>query len=263
MQSKEDAQIASLRSLAQRLRAGEATGLAWQAELGGLQSDAELQSRVAKILKTASQLGAPVAPAIERVLQVQLHRQLAMADLQAEFAAPRATARLVAWLPFGFLALSQLMGLPVLQAVKQSTLAKLSVSLGVLLLVLARVWSKRLLKSAEPNTVDQTSHLELVTIALRAGLGFTAALQKVGAPVDTAALLAQERLLARTTGASVAGLIEARADSIREKQALADRVRIREASIKLMWPLGAAVLPALILLLVLPLAVAFTQGAVS
>ncbi len=234
--------------------------MAWRAVRAELEADEEMQSRVAKILRVAGSLGSPVVPAIERAIDVELHRQSALAELDAEFAAPKATARLVAWLPIGFLALSQLMGLPIIQAVQQSLIAKLSIGFGVLLLVLARAWSKRILKAASPSQLDVTQSLELVAIALRAGMGFAAALQKVRAPVDTAALLAQERLLARTSGAPVAGLIEARADAIREKQARADRIRIREASIKLMWPLGAAVLPALILMLVVPLAAGFAGG---
>lgn len=260
MQFSEEAQLESLRELAQRLRAGEAAGVAWKAVQHGLTGDPELKSRVAKILKTASALGAPVVCAIERAIEVQSQRHSALADLDSEFTAPKATARLVAWLPIGFLALTQLMGLPIVQAVQESLLAKISIALGVLLLILARLWSKRILKAAEPSKLDFAQSLELVAIAMRAGLGFTAALQKVGAPADTSALLAQERLLARTSGAPVAGLIEARADAIREKQARADRIRIREASIKLMWPLGAAVLPALILMLVVPLATGFASG---
>ncbi len=260
MKFSEDAQIENLRALAQRLRAGEAVGAAWKAAQHDLAGDPELKARVAKILKTAASVGSPVVDAIERAIEVQLHRKSALADLEAEFAAPKATARLVAWLPIGFLALAQLMGLPILQAVGQSLLAKVSISLGVLLLVLARMWSKRILKTAEPSQLDLTQSLELVAIAMHAGMGFNSALQKVGAPADTVALLAQERLLARSSGAPVAGLIEARADAIREKQTHADRIRIREASIKLMWPLGAAVLPALILMLVVPLATGFASG---
>lgn len=260
MQSSNDAQIEALRQLAQRLRAGESTGVAWKAVRAQLDSDEVLQARVAKILKFAGSLGAPVVPAIERAIEVELHRQSAVAELEAEFAAPKATARLVAWLPFGFLAVTQLMGLPIFLALQQSLLAKVSVGVGILLLVLARMWSRKILKAASPSQLDVTQNLELVALALHAGVGFSAALQKVRAPADTAALLAQERLLARTSGAPVAGLIEARADAIREKQSRADRIRIREASIKLMWPLGAAVLPALILMLVVPLAAGFAGG---
>ena len=257
MNSQSDEQVRSLQQLTQRLRAGTSIGAAWKAEQSSLERFPELRERVAKILKTASSLGAPVMPVIERLVQVEQHRQASQADLEAEFAAPKATARLVAWLPPSFLVFTQLMGLPILDVIWRSVVAKLAVGLGVGLLVFARVWSKRILKAAQPSQLDLTQGLELVVIALRAGLGFDAALQRVGAAVDTSQLLVQERLLARTTGAAIAGLVEARADSIRENQARADRVRIREASIKLMWPLGAAVLPALILMLVVPMTVGF------
>jgi tight adherence protein B len=257
MNSQSDEQVRSLQQLTQRLRAGTSIGAAWKAEQSSLERFPELRERVAKILKTASSLGAPVVPVIERLVHVEQHRQASQADLEAEFAAPKATARLVAWLPPSFLVFTQLMGLPILDVIWRSVVAKLAVGLGVGLLVFARVWSKRILKAAQPSQLDLTQGLELVVIALRAGLGFDAALQRVGAAVDTSQLLVQERLLARTTGAAIAGLVEARADSIRENQARADRVRIREASIKLMWPLGAAVLPALILMLVVPMTVGF------
>ena len=260
MKSNNDAHIDCLLRLAQRLRAGEPTGSAWKAELVGLNGEIELQSRVARILKTASALGAPVVTAVERVIQVEKHRMQSKAELDAEFAAPKATARLVSWLPAGFLTFAQVMGLPIFEAMRQSWLAKLSMSIGVLLLVFARVWSKRILKHAAPSALQHVDQLELVAIALHAGLGFGAALQKVGASADIAPLLTQERLLARATGAPVACLIEARVDSMADKQANLDRIRVREASIKLIWPLGAAVLPALILMLVVPLAVGFAGG---
>ena len=258
-----DAQLDSLQRLIQRVRAGERVSKAWYAEQSALASNPELQAIAARILKTANQVGAPVVPALERLVQVQLHKQSAQADLEAEFATPKATAKLVAWLPVAFLALSQLMGLPIVQAVTQSNLAKVSVVVGVGLLLIARLWSRRILKTAQPRAEDPAQILELLVIALNGGLGFGPALHKVGADVSTEALLVQERMLARTCGAPIAGLIEARADYIRAGQARADRVRIREASVKLMLPLGAAVLPALILLLVIPLASGFAGSGLS
>ena len=252
--------LESLARLAQRIRAGETVSNAWKAEQFALVEAPELHSRTAKILKTANTLGAPVVPALERLVQVQLHRQAALADLEAEFAAPRATARLVGWLPAVFLGLAQLMGLPILQAIMHSALAKVSVGFGIGLLVLARFWSRRILRSASPRADDPAQGLELLVIALNAGMGFGAALQKVGADPSTEQLLVQEKLLARTCGAPIAGLIEARADYIRASQTRGDRVRIREASVKLMLPLGAAVLPALILLLVVPIAAGLAGG---
>jgi len=252
--------LESLARLAQRIRAGETVSNAWQAEQLALVGTTELHSRAAIILKTANTLGAPVVPALERLVQVQLHMQSALADLEAEFAAPKATARLVAWLPAVFLGFAQLMGLPILQAIMHSALAKVSVGLGIGLLILARFWSRRILRSASPRADDPAQGLELLVIALNAGMGFGAALQKVGADASTEGLLVQERLLARKCGAPIAGLIEARADYIRASQTRSDRVRIREASVKLMLPLGAAVLPALILLLVVPIAAGFAGG---
>jgi tight adherence protein B len=257
-----DEQLDSLQRLIQRIRAGERVSKAWHAEQSVLVSNPELQAVAARILKTANQVGAPVVPALERLVQVQLHKQSAQADLEAEFAAPKATAKLVSVLPFAFLALAQLMGLPIVQAFAQSNLAKVSVAIGGGLLLIARRWSRRILKNAQPRAEDPAQILELVVIALNGGMGFGSALQKVGADVSTEALLVQERMLARTCGAPIAGLIEARADYIRAGRARADRVRIREASVKLMFPLGAAVLPALILLLVIPLASGFAGGLV-
>jgi len=250
----------SLARLQQRIRAGESVSTAWKAEQLAFSEAPELHARTAKILKTANSLGAPVVPALERLVQVQLHMQSARADLEAEFAAPKATARLVAWLPAVFLGFAQLMGLPILQAIMQNTLAKVSVGFGIGLLLLARFWSRRILRLASPRADDPAQGLELLVIALNAGMGFNAALKKVGADASTEGLLVQERLLARTCGAPIAGLIEARADYIRASQTRGDRVRIREASVKLMLPLGAAVLPALILLLVVPVAAGFAGG---
>ena len=248
-----------LYELVQDLKAGVSLSRAWSKRESMLELEEPLKHRVTKLVNLCRSLGTSPVVALERLLSVARQSEEFNAELQAEWATPRATMRLVVWLPVGFIALAQLLGLPIFQAVSENLLAKVAVILGVLLLLFARYWSAKILAKAKPVETPHAEQIDLVAVALGAGLTFDKALDKVSAVSRVGELLVQERLLARTTGAPIAALALNRAERLRVLTQRQNRLRIREAAVTLMWPLGVAVLPSLILLLVVPLSVGFAS----
>ncbi len=248
-----------LDQLVQDLKAGVALSKSWSQRVASFEADPQLKAQVAELVSLCRSLGASPTLALQRLLDVARQSQDFNAELEAEWATPKATMRLVVWLPVGFIAIAQVLGLPIFQAVAASALAKCAVFAGVFLLLAARAWSARILRTAAPKQDTLAQEIDLVAVSLSAGLPFDKALGKVKAQAEVGQLLVQERMLSRTTGAPIAKLALNRAQHLRILTQRQNRLRIREAAVSLMWPLGVAVLPALILLLVVPLSIGFAS----
>lgn len=256
-----ESKLEALDEVIQQLKAGVPLSKSWANRPSELKESGQLEVKAHSLVKLCRSLGSSPVTALERLVEVERRRLDDSAELEGEWATPRATTRLVGWLPVGFISLAQLLGLPIFQAVATNVLAKFAVGAGVLLLVFARFWSRRILNRARPLLSDLADELDLLSVALTAGLSFEKSLDKIRASPELAQILVQERILARTTGAPIARLVLLRADRLRSKAKRQNQQRIREAAVGLMLPLGAAVLPALILLLVIPLAVGFAGQA--
>jgi len=253
--------LAVVDELIQDLKAGVPLVKAFKARESALSVAPGLHGQLSRTIRLARTLGASPIDAFERVLAVRRMSKEFESELESEWATPRATMRLVVWLPVGFIAFAQLLGLPIVQAVLNNLLARISVAAGIALLLVARLWSKRILLRASPITNSLAEEVDLVALAMSSGLSFDKALDRAGVSTEVGPLLSQERLLARCTGAPIAKLILGRADLLRQQTQRANRLRVKEAAVTLMWPLGVAVLPALILLLVIPLTVGFASPA--
>ena len=251
--------LEALDQLVQDLKAGMPLTKAWSQRADSQEFDPQLKGQVVELISLCRSLGASPAQALERLLEVCRQAQEFDAELDAEWATPKATMRLVVWLPVGFIALAQALGLPIVQSVAVSSLAKGAVLAGAFLLLAARAWSARILRKAAPRQDAVAQQIDLVAIGLSAGLSFDKALGKAKAHAEVGQLLMQERMLSRTTGAPIAKLALNRAQRLRVLAQRQNRLRIREAAVSLMWPLGVAVLPALILLLVVPLSIGFAN----
>jgi tight adherence protein B len=156
------------------------------------------------------------------------------------------------------LGLAQLAGLRVL--VNPSAVSIGSMVLGGLLLVFGRLWSNRIVADAEPEAFDPGEAIDTFVSGLEAGLPPTEVARDVaevfGESQEIAALIRD----AEEEGLAIARLATARASQLRESKRIRDETRIREAGVRLMWPLGLAVLPAFVLISVIPLATAMLRG---
>lgn len=141
-------------------------------------------------LRMSESAGAPLATSLERAAEHAEERIDALLGRQSALAAPRATGRILSWLPLLGLGLGVLMGSDPVGVLTGSILGALTGMLGLGLAFAGRRWTAALVhraevESAASNGTEQTSNvppvdtalvLELLAAQLRAGLAPLAAL---------------------------------------------------------------------------------------
>lgn len=141
-------------------------------------------------LRMSESAGAPLATSLERAAEHAEERIDALLGRQSALAAPRATGRILSWLPLLGLGLGVLMGSDPVSVLTGSLLGALTGLLGLGLAFAGRRWTAALVhraevESAASNGAEQTSNmppvdtalvLELLAAQLRAGLAPLAAL---------------------------------------------------------------------------------------
>ena len=156
---------AALVEVAARLRTGMDVPRAWRTTLAGQpgapatlaeladrlpagpRADAVAGARTA--VAVADQLGAPVADVLECCAQGLAEAEEGAGQRRSAMAAPRATARLLAWLPLAGLGLGVLLGVDPLVVFADGGLGTASLLLGLLLMLLGRRWSALLVGRAQ------------------------------------------------------------------------------------------------------------------
>jgi tight adherence protein B len=249
--------VATLEQVVARLRSGEQS-MRVVSSLEHLQS-ATLRADALRILNLSRRTGASAATALAQLAHAERKRVELEHQLDGEFAVPKATVRLVIALPIAVLVFAQILGLPLLEVLITERAGQISVALGVVLLLVGRRWSRRILERATPKPEAESTRLESLASALRCGLSFSLAAREVGLDAELLARLSTERKLARERGSPIADLVSLRAQTIRDAHAHEALLRVRAAGVRLMVPLGATVLPALLLLLVVPLGIGLTR----
>jgi tight adherence protein B len=218
----------------------------------------------------AVQIGGPITLTLERLAEVFDRQQKNLSEIQLAFAGPQATARLVSWLPLAALALAQLVGMNPLGAVTGSAAGLVSVLLGLGLLAVGQRWSKRLLSKANSTALDPGAFIDAVLVGLQGGLPlrkselaakehFKVVFQQEVSEKDLA-LIKSVAELARDSGAALTKILAAEADRLREQERYQTSEQIARLGIRLMIPLGVAVLPAFILIAIVPIAISLLSN---
>lgn len=256
---------AALRKLVALLQAGlqpvRARELV-ESELGAL-PQVELRL-IDYVWSVATKAGGSMSAVILRLADVMQARREAEREAQLAYASPRATARLVLVLPFIAIVMGELLGMHPLLAIFKSSAGAISVALGLLLLVVGKIWSDRMLKKATPVIQDDAILLDAFVIALSAGMSISSAKKLAFDEFELASQLSQSEMkieideasqLSVATGASLVEVVRALADEKRKLQNFDRANSLAKLSVKLMIPLGIAVLPAFVLLSVVPIAI--------
>jgi len=153
-------------------------------------------------LRMSESAGAPLATSLERAAEHAEERIDALLGRQSALAAPRATGRILSWLPLLGLGLGVLMGSDPVGVLTGSVLGALTGLLGLGLAFAGRCWTAALVHRAEvestaSNGAEQTSNmppvdtalvLELLAAQLRAGLAPLAALGTLAEGLNSRAL---------------------------------------------------------------------------
>ena len=155
-------------------------------------------------LRMSESAGAPLATSLERAAEHAEERIDALLGRQSALAAPRATGRILSWLPLLGLGLGVLMGSDPVGVLTGSILGALTGLLGLGLAFAGRRWTAALVHRAEVEstraghtggeqalnapTVDTALVLELLAAQLRAGLAPLAALGTLAEALNSRSL---------------------------------------------------------------------------
>jgi tight adherence protein B len=227
--------------------------------IGGLPEDKNLRY----LLRVSTETGSAIAREIDQVATIYLQRERAFQRIAVAQTGPRSSARLVLWLPVLTLLLAQVSGIGVMAAVSRNVLLVLSFGLGAMLLVVAKLVSSKLVRKATPEQDQLGFYLLVVALACSGGISLHKAQNKalemykeVFGEIPTThelQLCAEALHISTHTGARVGELLRGSAEALQREAATKAEIKIEKLSVRLLLPLGFAVLPAFILIAVIPL----------
>jgi tight adherence protein B len=222
------------------------------------------------LLSAASDSGSSMGSEIEFIAEVLSSRDRALQKIEIAHASPKSTARLMLWLPIVTLVMAQLLGWGVLDTVFEKPIVLVSLGLGILLLLSAKLVTSRLLKKAKPEYNYEGFYLLGVAMQLSAGANLPEAQHRaltnyltvfgLKPPVSDLSAMVEISELVEKSGARAVELLRRQAQKMQEEIMFSTEVKIERLGIKLMLPLGLGVLPAFIFLAIVPLMVT-TLGA--
>jgi tight adherence protein B len=218
----------------------------------------------------AHDLGAPIVDTLQQ-LALNLDRLLGLSRAQQlAYSTPKLTAQLIYWLPLASLVLAQLLGLNPIGAIVSNFVALVSVLLGLGLLALAYFWTQKLIAAAKPASNDPGLFVDAVAVAMLAGLPISSALAEarhryinVFSEEPPSQVVDQLHLTAdfvSRTGAAAVKILRALASDLRNEQQQQSAEKIDRLGIRLLLPIGLAVLPAFGLLTVVPISFGFLSN---
>lgn len=105
-------------------------------------------------LKISERSGASLAEVLERLAEDLESALVAQQSFDAAMAGPKATTKLLTWLPLVGFGFGLLVGIDVIGTITSSWAAQLSVAVGVGLWVLNRFWCQRLLHSTSAQALS-------------------------------------------------------------------------------------------------------------
>jgi tight adherence protein B len=221
---------------------------------GGAWRDAASAWQVAAIV------GAPLARTLRSVADALREAEQTRDDVRVALAEPAATARLVAWLPLVAVGLALVLGFD-LAVTLTHPVGAACLAGGALLMLAARVWTRRLVARAQPSGAVAGLSSEMLAIALSGGVSIPRA-EEVLASVGVTPGPADREVLAlsATAGAPAVELLRASADLERHRARVAGRLRAAELSSRLLLPLGVCTLPAFLLVGVAPMLLSVMAG---
>jgi tight adherence protein B len=210
-------------------------------------------------LQVAEAFGGPVAKTLKRQAEVVAQVAAANRSLEVAFATPKATAKLMLWLPPGGFLFGQLIGLNPVPVILHNFVAQMSLIIGLALQIIGVLWSGRILRRGRPVLSDSGLIFDLVAIGLRAGISPLLVrrrlIQLIEISEADAAQLDRLESLSRHTGAPLENLLLAQAETARLDAAALAEAQVAAIAIKLMIPLGVVILPAFVLMSVVPIVI--------
>ena len=214
-------------------------------EISGLQLAGS--SPIEKLLSSAIYSGAPVRQVAKRLVGFELDLERFRSELATANAVPIATRKLLLWLPALSLVIGQLSGFGTLAAIFQPLGAVALAIAGVLILIGIR-WSGKLLRPL----LKEPEHpaFELLKFSL---------LLAAGSPLRNSHPDALSKLvdLSRLTGAPLQELVEIEIELTTQRALQESMAKAKRLSIELLVPMALTVLPAFLILTIVPMLIGF------
>lgn len=217
----------------------------------------------------ADHAGAALAPALRGAAAALRDRAETARDVRTSLAGPRATARLMAWLPLVGVVMAYVIGVDVVGVLLGAPLGWGVAGAGVFLMGAGRAWTGRLVREASRAGPVAGAEPELMAIALAGGMPPGRARQlieqtraRIGMGNETDGAAAVDRVLriAERAGAPAIELLSAEARQQRRVARASGRTRAELLAVRLLLPLGVCVLPAFIALGVVPVILAMVSS---
>lgn len=212
---------------------------------------------VAAAWDVATTVGAPLAEVLRSLAETMRDTASAADDVRIALAEPAGTARLLMWMPLAGLLLGFALGFDTLSVLVTNPIGTACLVAGLLLVLGARMWTRRLLRRAQADAGTPGMHAELVAVALAGGASIDRALRLIDeSPARdrlSAARTGGVLELSRAAGVPAGELLRAAAAQERHDARVAGRIRAAKLSSQLLIPLGVCTLPAFLLLGVAPL----------
>lgn len=221
----------------------------------------QLWGAVAAAWSVAATAGAPLAATLLELSGSIRDLAQSQRDLAIAVASPTATARLVLVLPGVGLVFGGLLGFNTLGTLVTTPVGWCCLGGGGGLLLLASRWNRHMLRSAQPRRQTPGLELDLLAIAVSGGGAIERARATVsdalgrylGEWPETEPAIEDVLELSRRAGVPAAGLLRSEATELRRTIRAEVAERAQALSVRLMIPLGVCVLPAFMLLSVVPL----------
>lgn len=281
-----------LAELARAVAAGADPRRAGPSRLAGT----ELISTLAAALTICERTGAPTAGVLQNLADALRDLHDASLARRTAFAGPRSTARILLVLPAAGLALGMLLGGDPLRLLISSPIGNLLAAVGGAATVIGWWWMRRLVRRADPpatSQVDASVLLELIAGALESGLPLARAVAAVAEALDAGpdasalarlasaleagipaalassdlppplAALGESAVLAESSGADLAQVLRSAARDTRRSRARHAEERAAHLGVRLVLPTGVALLPAFVVLGIVPTVMSLLGGTLT
>lgn len=227
--------------------------------VGGQVGDAWLG--LAAAWRVATEAGAPLAACLRDLAASFRELGRLHADLTVALAGPAATARMVMVLPAIGLLLGSLMGFNTLRMLFLTVPGWICLVVGAALMFAADRWNRHLVSAARARDPTPGLEFELMAIAMGGGGSVDRARALVDDTIGRFALhrahstaaIDQVLELSVRAGVPAAELLRAEAEQLRQDARAEGQRRAATLGVTLMVPLGVCVLPAFMLVGVVPL----------
>lgn len=225
---------------------------------------------LAAVHAVAHQTGAPLGDALWALSGALAERDEVTQAVRQAIIAPVYTKRLLMALPLLGLATSWALGVDAIGFLTGSALGVVSLVVAALLLIGAERWSGHMIREAIPGPGYLSPALDLLGIASSGGASPEVARKRVEQALEDFQLASPDRdtvgqltMLSRRVGVPLRALARAEASWSRARAKAFATEKAHALSVRILFPLGALVLPAFVLIAVVPVVFALLQGALS